>query len=231
MTEKDGEKFKQNWVDVSEQSRRLVEKNEEIKELRTRVEELEGNHVLKTIEAIRDTTGTIKVDGSAKDILRLTEENDELKKRVAELEKKVEDAERALRIESNEPEERTQEATHYNWLDNQNKELQNRLSEAEDLNEMFRKTYVQPDCQVKRMREQIQFIEQRLISKDEDCKLWMDKYTTLLKASEGMEKALERIVEIPDQTDYEEDPCGQVDAMHEKATKALADFRAVKEGL
>lgn len=55
------------------------------------------------------------------------------------------------------------------------------------------------------------------------------RLSTLLKASEGMEKALERIVEIPDQTDYEEDPCGQVNAMHEKATKALADFRALKE--
>lgn len=55
------------------------------------------------------------------------------------------------------------------------------------------------------------------------------RLSNLLKASEGMEKALERIVEIPDQTDYEEDPCGQVNAMHEKATKALADFRALKE--
>lgn len=57
-----------------------------------------------------------------------------------------------------------------------------------------------------------------------------DRLSNLLKASEGMERALERIVEIPDQTDYEEDTCGQVNAMYEKATKALADFRAVKEG-
>ena len=45
--------------------------------------------------------------------------------------KKVEELERALRIESSEPEERSQESAHYIWLDDKNEELEKRVEELE----------------------------------------------------------------------------------------------------
>jgi len=51
--------------------------------------------------------------------------------RNTELQQKLDRAERALLIESSEPEERSQEASHYNWLDDKNKELQQKLDRME----------------------------------------------------------------------------------------------------
>ena len=48
-----------------------------------------------------------------------------------ELQQKLDRAERALLIESSEPEERSQEASHYNWLDDKNEELQQKLDRME----------------------------------------------------------------------------------------------------
>jgi ribosomal protein L9 len=60
--------------------------------------------------------GCEDVDWTPQEIYDLREENASLKRRCEELE-------RALRIESNEPEERSQEANHYNWLEDQNEKL------------------------------------------------------------------------------------------------------------
>ena len=46
--------------------------------------------------------------------------------------KRVEQLERALRIESSEPEERSQESAHYIWLDDKNEELEKRIEELEN---------------------------------------------------------------------------------------------------
>ena len=45
---------------------------------------------------------------------------------------RIAELERALAIESQEPEERSQEANHYNWLDNENEKLQMRIRELEE---------------------------------------------------------------------------------------------------
>ena len=62
------------------------------------------------------------------------------KTKIAELQQKLDRAERALLIESSEPEERCQEASHYNWLDDKNKELQQKLNRVLglDLTESFK---------------------------------------------------------------------------------------------
>ena len=52
-------------------------------------------------------------------------------KKNEELQQKLDRAERALLIESSEPEERSQEASHYNWLDDKNEELQQKLDRME----------------------------------------------------------------------------------------------------
>lgn len=148
----------------------------------------------------------------------LERENKELRTRVAELEKE---------------------------LENDNSEVcrQRDVADAERRNAEIRCTNLRMENDIRKEREdklqnrlstlekELHYISSDALQIGKANKKLHERLSTLLKASEGMEKALERIVEIPDQTDYEEDPCGQVDAMHEKATKALADFRAVKDNM
>lgn len=56
---------------------------------------------------------------------------DLLRKQLSEKEAKIEDLERALRIESQEPMERSQEANHYNWLEDKQEKLEARINELE----------------------------------------------------------------------------------------------------
>lgn len=112
LCEKDGEKFKQNWVDVSEQSRRLVEKNEEIKELRTRVADLE----------LCNKNANALIADQADESQRIVDK------------------------------------------------LQNRLSQAEEKEKELRENWL------------------------EDMQEWSVEKATLLKASEGIEKALELLI-------------------------------------
>jgi len=56
----------------------------------------------------------------------------DLEQQLSSSQKRVEELERALRIESSEPEERSQESAHYNWLDDKNEELEKRIEELEN---------------------------------------------------------------------------------------------------
>jgi succinate dehydrogenase/fumarate reductase flavoprotein subunit len=109
----------------------------------------------------------------------------ELRTRVAELEKELE-----LR------------KTEY-MFNTPCKELQNRLSQAEEKEKELRENWL------------------------EDMQEWSVEKATLLKASEGMEKALEEILA----TDTMITAVHAADKSYEIAKQALADFRALKERL
>lgn len=103
----------------------------------------------------------------------------------------------------------------HDTLKKKNEELQNRLSQAEEKEKELRENWL------------------------EDMQEWSVEKATLLKASEGMEKALELLINHT--MDCEEDidklsgmgnDSGSGSSEYVCAAKqALADFRAVKEGL
>ncbi len=74
--------------------------------------------IQKIAQALRDER-----NGLEDQVLHLNEFNVEAVERIKGLEAENEKLNRALRIESSEPEERSQEANHYNWLDDKNEEL------------------------------------------------------------------------------------------------------------
>jgi uncharacterized FlaG/YvyC family protein len=82
--------------------------------------------------------GCEDVDWTPQEIYDLREENASLKRRCEELE-------RALRIESNEPEERSQEANHYNWLEDQNEKLKALSEKMAEVLEWIERFY-QMEC-------------------------------------------------------------------------------------
>jgi predicted RNase H-like nuclease (RuvC/YqgF family) len=82
--------------------------------------------------------GCEDVDWTPQEIYDLREENASLKRRCEELE-------RALRIESNEPEERSQEANHYNWLEDQNEKLKALCEKMAEVLEWIERFY-QMEC-------------------------------------------------------------------------------------
>jgi predicted RNase H-like nuclease (RuvC/YqgF family) len=82
--------------------------------------------------------GCEDVDWTPQEIYDLREENASLKRRCEELE-------RALRIESNEPEERSQEANHYNWLEDQNEKLKALAEKMAEVLEWIERFY-QMEC-------------------------------------------------------------------------------------
>ena len=177
----------------------VVPLEQENKELRTRVAEL-TNHEEQTHKELGEILGT---DDSLKNCaLRLQNRLSTLEKDI----KTVDGIDRSI-VED---------------LQEENKELQNRLSTVEAEN--------------KKLKEVIAFCDEELsrLKTGKESQL-MERLSTLLKASEGLASALQvcrREFEDLAVTCSEEGLNGTANACEEEARKvsvALADFRAVKE--